>query len=74
MKCHEYQYWDALQFDGAGHAKPLHFKSDFTLNLAAAIDAAPPLEPTAAAMLQVTALESTLVQLDEQVAAADKGV
>lgn len=74
MKCHEYQYWDALQFDGAGHAKPLHFKSDFTLNLAAAIDAAPPLEPTAAAMLQVTALDSTLVQLDEQVAAADKGV
>jgi len=33
LKCHEYQYWDALAFDVAGHAKPLHYKSNFTMNL-----------------------------------------
>lgn len=33
MKCHEYQYWDALEFDGHGHAKPLHYKPNFTLSL-----------------------------------------
>ena len=33
LKCHEYQYWDALEFDVAGHAKPLHYKANFTLNL-----------------------------------------
>jgi len=33
LKCHEYQYWDALEFDAQGHAKPLHYKANFTLNL-----------------------------------------
>lgn len=34
LKCHEYQYWDAMQFDDAGHAKPLPFRHEITLDLA----------------------------------------
>jgi hypothetical protein len=37
LKCHEYQYWDALEFDSAGHAKPLHYKVNFTLDLPAPV-------------------------------------
>jgi len=33
-KCHEFQYWDTMDFDTAGHAMPLHFKPEVTLNLA----------------------------------------
>ena len=33
MKCHEYQYWDELTFDEDGHALPMRFRPEVTLNL-----------------------------------------
>ena len=32
-KCREFQYWDALEFDDMGHALPMHFKDEVTLDL-----------------------------------------
>jgi hypothetical protein len=33
MKCREPQYWAPLGFDGDGHAKPMHFEDEVTLDL-----------------------------------------
>ncbi len=32
-KCHEFQYWDALEFDADGHVLPLKFRDTVTLHL-----------------------------------------
>jgi hypothetical protein len=32
-KCHEYQYWDSLKFDNAGHVLPMTFQDTVVLDL-----------------------------------------
>jgi hypothetical protein len=33
MKCHEFQYWDQLNFDAEGHVLPMHFNANVTLSI-----------------------------------------
>ena len=32
-KCHEYQYWDRLEFSAEGHAEPMRFNPRVTLDI-----------------------------------------
>ena len=33
MKCHEFQYWDRLEFDAKGHVLPMHFRDHISFDL-----------------------------------------